>query len=216
VGAVLFTLDGKPRKLEKDPPYALETDTKGDYKAWTPAPGSHTLGAAPYADSGTGGPRGKELTVTFTVIDSASERILHAENFDKGPGKFQEGSVVDGGRGGTRALSIPPGGVSLVEIPFAPVRPSSVLRFWVKPLDEIPVLELVSWSPKLRCNFRTRAKDLRRGEWTRVELRLADAHTEYDGSGPSMEGTTPGNVRLYFESASAGARVLIDDFELFE
>jgi hypothetical protein len=123
---------------------------------------------------------------------------------------------VDGGREGTRALSIPPGGVTLTGIPFETVRSSSGLRFWVKPLEEIPVLELVSWSPKLRCNFRTRAKNLRRGEWTRVELRLADAHKEYDGSGPSMEGEIPGNVRLYFESPSSNARVLIDDFEVFE
>lgn len=216
VGAVRFTLDGAVRKPEKDPPYALQADLEGDYPAWTPPPGPHTLTAIPYADGKASGPKGRGLTVTFTVIDPGSERIIYAENFDRGPGKFQEGSVVSGGREGTRALSIPPDGATLADIPFATVRSSSLLRFWVKPLGEIPVLELVSWSPRLRCNFRTRAKGLRRDEWTRVELRLADAHKEYDGSGPSMEGETPGNVRLYFESPSPGARVLIDDFELFE
>jgi hypothetical protein len=216
VGAVRFTFDGAARKPEKDPPYALEMDTKGDYNAWTPALGPHSLAASPYADSGARGPQGQELTVTFTVIDSASERILHAEDFDKGPGKFQGGSAANGGRDGTRALSISPEGITLTDIPFTPVRPSTRLRFWAKPSLDIPCLELVAWSPKLRYNFRTRTGNLRAGEWARVELRLADAHKEYDGSGPSMEGVTPGNVKLYFDNTPADTRILIDDFEIFE
>ncbi len=64
VGSVRFILDGKPVKTEKAAPYALAGDRDGDYGAWTPSPGTHTLTAIPSA----GGRDGKPLTIRFKVL----------------------------------------------------------------------------------------------------------------------------------------------------
>ena len=48
----------------KDIP-ALAGDRDGDYAAWTPSPGRHTLAATPLS---RGGARGKALSVRFTVV----------------------------------------------------------------------------------------------------------------------------------------------------
>lgn len=52
VKAVTFTLPGcalRSEGLEREPPLAL-SEEKGDYKKWTPPPGSYVLTVTPYAD----------------------------------------------------------------------------------------------------------------------------------------------------------------------
>jgi hypothetical protein len=73
VGSVRFGLDGNPSfRTENLPPYALAADDMaGDYYAWTPAVGSHTLTATPYAGGGATGTAGTPLTIAFTVTDAA-------------------------------------------------------------------------------------------------------------------------------------------------
>jgi hypothetical protein len=67
VGSIRFTLDGGGSRTESTAPFALEGDTNGDYKPWTPSRGRHKLTATPYAGGGGGGAAGKARTITFRV-----------------------------------------------------------------------------------------------------------------------------------------------------
>jgi hypothetical protein len=73
VGSVQFALDGRPFKnAEWRVPYALYGDSvKGDYAAWTPAPGEHVLTATPYEKPDAKGEAGQAHTITFYVIGRA-------------------------------------------------------------------------------------------------------------------------------------------------
>ncbi len=73
VGSVAFGLSGAQTldHLENVVPYALFSDSNGDYSPWTPAVGTYTLVATPYAAAGGGGPAGTALTITFSVINQA-------------------------------------------------------------------------------------------------------------------------------------------------
>lgn len=65
VGKVVFGLDGNAGyRTEKGAPYALAGDDDGDYTAWTPEAGPHTLRATPYT---TAGAEGVGLEIGFTV-----------------------------------------------------------------------------------------------------------------------------------------------------
>ncbi len=55
-------------QTENNPPYTLG-DRNGDYDAWTPSLGEHTLRAVPIVN----GQEGTALTVNFTVVDNASQ-----------------------------------------------------------------------------------------------------------------------------------------------
>lgn len=70
VGSVRFSLDGATA-VESTAPYALAGDTAGNYNAWTPSLGSHSLTATPFSGSGATGTAGTSLTVGFTVVDQA-------------------------------------------------------------------------------------------------------------------------------------------------
>ena len=73
VGSVRFAYDGSPNfQTENVAPYALRGDTNGNYNAWTPTLGIHTLTATPYTGSNAGGTAGTALTVAFTVIDQSN------------------------------------------------------------------------------------------------------------------------------------------------
>jgi hypothetical protein len=68
VGSIRFGLDGVVNyQTESFPPYALGRDSSGDYNAWRPAPGTHTLTATPYGGSGASGEAGVALTIKFHV-----------------------------------------------------------------------------------------------------------------------------------------------------
>jgi glucose/arabinose dehydrogenase len=71
VGSVRFALDGNPNfATENLLPYALAGDsTTGDYYAWTPTLGGHTLTGTPYAGAGATGTAGTALTIDFSVVE---------------------------------------------------------------------------------------------------------------------------------------------------
>lgn len=69
VGSVRFTLDGAVIRTENGAPYAIAGNTAGDYNAWTPTLGVHTLTVTPYAAASAGGAAGVGRTYTFTVVD---------------------------------------------------------------------------------------------------------------------------------------------------
>lgn len=71
VGSVTFTWSGPENgtATENIAPYALKGDTNGDYKAWTPAPGTYSLTITTHSGSGAGGTLLQSRTLTFTVTD---------------------------------------------------------------------------------------------------------------------------------------------------
>lgn len=70
-GSVVFMLDGKIFRTESYAPYALAGDgSGGNYYAWTPSLGRHTLIVTPYSLAGGKGTAGMPLTVEFTVVNS--------------------------------------------------------------------------------------------------------------------------------------------------
>jgi parallel beta-helix repeat protein len=71
VGSVRFAFDGNPDyRTDNDAPYALAGESGGDFEAWTPAVGTHTITATPYTKFGASGAAGTPLTITFNVIDT--------------------------------------------------------------------------------------------------------------------------------------------------
>jgi hypothetical protein len=68
IGRVRFALDGNANfRTETTAPYALAGDDSGNYRAWTPADGAHTLKATPFATASGTGTAGTTVTVGFTV-----------------------------------------------------------------------------------------------------------------------------------------------------
>ncbi len=72
VGSVMFTYDGKENfHTENVTPFALYSDNNGNYKAWTPGTGNHTVSATPFSGKNRTGEKGQVLTINFVVIDEA-------------------------------------------------------------------------------------------------------------------------------------------------
>jgi hypothetical protein len=68
IGSVRFGLDANSNyRMETSAPYALAGDDNGNYRAWTPSVGAHTLKATPYAGTNGSGTVGSTVTVGFTV-----------------------------------------------------------------------------------------------------------------------------------------------------
>jgi hypothetical protein len=68
VGSVRFALDANANyRTETAAPYAMAGDVNGNYTAWTPAVGLHTLTATPYTGTGGTGTAGVPLKITFSV-----------------------------------------------------------------------------------------------------------------------------------------------------
>jgi len=73
VGSVKFALDSNSNVTTQNvAPYALGGDDNGNFRAWTPAKGAHTLTATPFTQADAAGTAGKALTVHFTVTDSGT------------------------------------------------------------------------------------------------------------------------------------------------
>jgi hypothetical protein len=110
IGSVRFAYDGNSTaRTENSAPYALAGDTSGDYNAWTPTVGSHSLGATPYAGTGATGAAGTPLTITFTVIDQATAPSMSPSTMvaSADPGTGGEGwTGGGGGSGGCGLLGI--------------------------------------------------------------------------------------------------------------
>lgn len=72
VGSVRFGYDNQSNyATENILPYALAGDTNGNYKAWTPTTGSHTLTAVAYEKANASGAASAVYAVSFTVIEGA-------------------------------------------------------------------------------------------------------------------------------------------------
>lgn len=90
VASVAFKLDGKAIRTDSAAIFTLATETAGDYAAWTPAVGSHTLVAMPYSGPNATGAAGPAVTVSFkvtntaptgsTLADKVARALVHAQN----------------------------------------------------------------------------------------------------------------------------------------
>lgn len=68
VGSVKFELDGVANyHIENSYPYAIAGDNSGNFNAWTPGVGNHTVLVTPYTEPRGAGTAGIGLTVNFTV-----------------------------------------------------------------------------------------------------------------------------------------------------
>ncbi|MGB7156920.1 MAG: Ig-like domain-containing protein, partial [Tepidisphaeraceae bacterium] len=85
VGSVRFRLDGATIQTENAAPYTIAGDSAGDYIAWTPTAGTHTLKVTPYSGANGSGTIGTSKTVTFTVIDGATPGELFRANINFQP-----------------------------------------------------------------------------------------------------------------------------------
>ncbi|MBC7692786.1 MAG: hypothetical protein H7222_13575 [Methylotenera sp.] len=71
--SILFDLDnGALTHIENVVPYALASDTNGDYNSWTPTVGPHTLKVAAYSGADATGNSGPALVIHFSVINGVS------------------------------------------------------------------------------------------------------------------------------------------------
>ncbi len=216
---VLGTL---PNREAGDVTLALNPDGIARVQSWIDAPAANhgIIISGPDIREGSAfvareGAR-PEQRPRITLVLGAGGKLVHYEGFEKGPGKFQGGAVVEGGLNGSRALSAPAEGAWIEGIPFPPVGPSTLARFWIKPPGNVGQIEVIAWSRKLKANIRTHAKGLRPGEWNRVEVLLIRMHQEWNGTGPTLEGEAPQNFRVHLADVPADARFLLDEFEIFE
>ncbi|MFN3486117.1 MAG: hypothetical protein ACK44W_11630 [Planctomycetota bacterium] len=152
----------------------------------------------------------------FPSLAGSGGRVLFSENFDKGPGRFSGGERAADGNGGDGALAIsPPFGVEL-DKPFrAKLRESSVLRFKLKPLEDVEWVSVIAWIEELGDNVSFRIQGLKTGVWNPVELKASELRVGRRQDAPSATGRTLDHIRIGFEGKE-GARVLLDDFEVRE
>ncbi len=82
-GSVVFMLNGK-RTNENIAPFAMAGDANNgqNYYAWTPAPGKYTLIATPYGSANGGGAAGKELSLSFTVVNESAGQVSSPVSFN--------------------------------------------------------------------------------------------------------------------------------------
>lgn len=98
VGSVVFGYDGNASyRTESAAPYALAGDTNGNYNAWTPSLGAHSVSGTPYAQPGGTGAAGTPAMITFTVVDNAG-------GGGGGPGPTGGGKGGSGGGCGATGL----------------------------------------------------------------------------------------------------------------
>ncbi|MBA3684698.1 MAG: DUF5060 domain-containing protein, partial [Planctomycetes bacterium] len=72
-GSVRFGYDGNTNyKTETAPPYALAGDSSGDYFAWTPTVGGHTVTGTAWSGAGATGTPGRTVSLAFTVVDGGT------------------------------------------------------------------------------------------------------------------------------------------------
>jgi hypothetical protein len=67
--SMVFFYDGVEEQLENGVPYAFGGDSGGDFSAWTPTIGVHTIKAIPYRLPDAAGIPGPPITITFEAVN---------------------------------------------------------------------------------------------------------------------------------------------------
>jgi hypothetical protein len=97
VGSVRFGYDAIANyRTENVTPYALGSDTNGNYGSWTPSTASHTLTATPFTGGSGSGTAGAPLTIRFNVVaasavEAAADVLAESEEPTGGDGSGSGG-----------------------------------------------------------------------------------------------------------------------------
>lgn len=158
----------------------------------------------------------------MSVVELASARtvaatpgkLVYAENFDKGPGKFTRGELVDGGVGGSKAMSIQGKGVDCFFAWSVPVKESVTVSFKLKPLGDAKRVDLLVWSEGLKDNGRYFIEGLKTGEWKEVRFKASELRIGSFREGQSID--VFDNIKIFVSGFPPETRVLLDDFEIRE
>lgn len=114
VGSVTFGYGGITNyQLENGAPYTLGGDAGGtDYYAWTPEVNANSsIVATPYSEPNAAGIKGTALTVSFSVIDQASQQVTSLSLIDSTSGSVLVSNIASQQRievadSSTRCLNI--------------------------------------------------------------------------------------------------------------
>lgn len=151
---------------------------------------------------------GRSALLTGELSVATGKRI-YSETFESGAGKFDQAKTRDG------ALAVEPRGSGIFHIYSTTVRDSTMIRFRVKPTAEVSDAQVLVWSYTLKENARYSLHGLKQGQWTTVEIRPIEMRTRLSQDGPSLDGCMMDNFKLIFTGGN-DARLLLDDFEVFE
>jgi hypothetical protein len=159
-------------------------------------------------------PSRSALLTPGALLSGPGERAF-SQQFEKGAGNFQGGSVVDGGSGGSKAYAFSSKGVWIWNAYSVPVKESTTVRFKLKPLCDAREVTVLIWSKKHKDNCRYRIGGLRKGQWRDVEFRAIEARVGWAMTGPSLEGDVLDNIKLIFDGSKSD-HILLDDFEILK
>jgi hypothetical protein len=144
-----------------------------------------------------------------------SGKVVFSENFEAGPGRWSGGEIVEGGVGGSHALSFPPSGIFSWGFMSVTGKETTRIRFKLKARVDVAQILMLIYSEKLKDNARYYINGLRKDEWRDVEISAAELRTGPSRDGPSLLGDTITNIKMFY-TGDESARVLIDDFEVRE
>jgi hypothetical protein len=146
---------------------------------------------------------------TGAIVPPSPGRVVFAERFDDGPGRFRGGRVSEGG------LEFPPGGIEAWGAYSVRVGETTSLRFRLRPTAPVGQATALLWSERLKNNARFFITGLRKDEWRTVEIRVGDLRAGAPGNDATLEGEVLNNFRLVFDGPPE-ARLVLDDFEVRE
>jgi len=142
-------------------------------------------------------------------LSVAPGKRIFSEKFEAGAGAFKGAKATDG------ALAVEPRGADVFGAYSTSVQNSTTIRFRVKPTAEVSDAQVLVWSDKLMDNARSFLHGLKKGEWTAVEIRPIEMCAGWSQDGPSLDGCVMDNFKVFF-TGDKNARLLLDDFEVFE
>ncbi len=157
----------------------------------------------------------KSALLTPGLLIAEPGKVVFSEDFENGAGNFKGGAVTDGGANDSRALTVPPNGVSIWRTYSVPVKESTSVRFKLKPLCDAPDVTVLIWSKKNGDNCRYRITWLKKGQWSDIDFRAIEARVGWGMDGPSLEGDVLDNFKVLFEGGE-NDRILLDDFQILE
>ncbi len=177
---------------QKDPP--KDSDLREFERIWKDLSGGVRKTPAPVARAG---------------------KVILANDFSKGAGPFAghggaATEIVDADPG-VKAIAVGPRGVAVGGFK-AIAKPTTTVRFRVKPLVDLDLFECMSWIQGRNANAWHHVTNLKKGEWRTVEFKLADMQLNW--SGPPIPGESVENFLFHFVNRPDDARVLLTDFEL--
>jgi hypothetical protein len=149
----------------------------------------------------------RSALLSGALVTTPPGKVVFAESFDKGPGPFKGGEVLEGG------LSFPAKGAEIWGA-FSPrVSESTQLRFKVKALADVQDVTVLVWSDKLKDNARHLVGGLKKDETRDVVIRGIQLRAGWAANGPSLEGAELNNFKIVFDGP-ADARLVLSDVEV--